>query len=90
VLSRYLTELKSLVAEFLRFGADPGASGIADIIDELCSTLGQEVRVELPGGEDLLGTAIGVDGSGRLRVRSSADGRITAVAAGDVTHLRYE
>ena len=90
VLSRYLTELTSLVSEFLRFGADPAASGIADLVDELCSTLGQEVRVELPGGDELRGIAIGVDDTGRLRVQSSADGRITAVAAGDVTHLRYE
>jgi len=90
VLSRYLTELTSLVSEFLRFGADPSASGIADLVDELCSTLGQEVRVELPGGDELRGIAVGVDGTGRLRVQSSADGRITAVAAGDVTHLRYE
>jgi len=90
VLSRYLAELRSLVAGFLRFGADPAASGIADLVDELCSTLGQEVRVELPGGDELRGIAVGVDGAGRLRVQSSADGRITAVAAGDVTHLRYE
>lgn len=90
VLSGYLTELTSLVSEFLRFGADPVASGIAELVDELCSTLGQEVRVELPGGDVLRGTAVGIDGTGRLRVQSSADGRITAVAAGDVTHLRYE
>ncbi|MBK4348885.1 biotin--[acetyl-CoA-carboxylase] ligase [Lacisediminihabitans changchengi] len=90
VLSRYLTELRSLVSEFLRFGGDPVASGITDLVDELCSTIGQEVRVELPGGDDLHGTAIGIDGTGRLQVKSSADGGITAVAAGDVTHLRYE
>ena len=90
VLSGYLTELTSLVSEFLRFGADPVASGIAELVDELCSTLGHEVRVELPGGDVLRGTAVGIDGTGRLRVQSSADGRITAVAAGDVTHLRYE
>jgi BirA family biotin operon repressor/biotin-[acetyl-CoA-carboxylase] ligase len=48
------------------------------------------VRVLLPGGDELLGTAIGIDGSGRLSVKKSSDGRVVAVAAGDVTHLRYE
>ena len=48
------------------------------------------MRVELPGGEDLIGTAIGIDRTGRLQVRRSTDGQVAAVAAGDVTHLRYE
>jgi BirA family biotin operon repressor/biotin-[acetyl-CoA-carboxylase] ligase len=90
VLARYLTELRRLVADFLRFGADPAASGILDLVLEHCSTLGRQVRVELPGGELLLGTAVDVDASGRLRVRRSSDGRVQAIAAGDVTHLRYE
>jgi BirA family biotin operon repressor/biotin-[acetyl-CoA-carboxylase] ligase len=45
------------------------------------------VRVELPSGQNLLGAAEGIDEQGRLIVRSDAG--ITAVAAGDVTHLRY-
>lgn len=53
-------------------------------VERECSTLGRRVRVELPGGDDLYGTATGIDEAGRLVV----DGR--AVAAGDVTHLRYE
>ena len=89
-LAGYLSEFRSLYGEFLRLGADPGASGISEQLSELCSTLGQEVRVELPGGDDLIGTAIDVDRSGRLSVRRSADGRVVSVAAGDVTHLRYE
>ncbi|MFN2537781.1 MAG: biotin--[acetyl-CoA-carboxylase] ligase [Mycobacteriales bacterium] len=51
---------------------------------ELCSTLGREVRLELPGGEAVTGTAEAVDDEGRLVV----DG--TAYAAGDVVHLRSE
>jgi BirA family biotin operon repressor/biotin-[acetyl-CoA-carboxylase] ligase len=89
-LAGYLSALKSLYREFLRLGADPEASGIRDKLSELCSTLGQEVRVQLPGGEDLVGTATDIDGGGRLSVRRSADGRVVSVAAGDVTHLRYE
>ncbi len=48
----------------------------------LCSTLGQRVRVQLPGEQSVEGTADGVDDDGRLVV----DG--TPYAAGDVVHLR--
>ncbi len=47
-----------------------------------CMTIGREVRVDLPGGEMLIGTAQGIDEGGRLLV----DG--TAVGAGDVVHVR--
>lgn len=89
-LAGYLTELGRLYADFLRFGADPESSGIGEQLRDLCSTLGSQVRVLLPGGDELLGTAIGIDASGRLSVKNSSDGRVVAVAAGDVTHLRYE
>ena len=49
---------------------------------EACVTIGQEVRVELPGGEVRTGTARGIDSDGRLVV----DG--FAVGAGDVVHVR--
>jgi BirA family biotin operon repressor/biotin-[acetyl-CoA-carboxylase] ligase len=49
-------------------------------------TVGQRVRVVLPGGE-LTGVAVDVDACGRLVV-DTGDGRLTALAAGDVTHLR--
>ncbi len=89
-LAGYLGELGRLVADFLRFGADPESSGIGEQLRDLCGTLGSQVRVQLPGGGELRGTAIGIDGSGRLTVKKSGDGRVVAVAAGDVTHLRYE
>ncbi len=89
-LSRYLTELSSLVSGFLSAGADPVASGIAALMVEHCSTIGQRVRVQLPGGDDLLGTATGIDDRGRLRVHDETEGKVVAVAAGDVTHLRYQ
>ena len=90
VLAAYLRALRSLYTDFVRLGADPDASGIRELVSEKCTTLGQQVRVELPGGDNLYGTATGIDRSGRLEVRRSADGVTTAVAAGDVTHLRYE
>jgi BirA family biotin operon repressor/biotin-[acetyl-CoA-carboxylase] ligase len=51
-----------------------------------CVTVGQEVRVELPGGEVLRGRATGVDPSGRLVVLGP--GGETVVGAGDVVHVR--
>jgi BirA family biotin operon repressor/biotin-[acetyl-CoA-carboxylase] ligase len=90
VLSGYLTSLRELVTAFLRVGADADASGILELVTGWCSTLGQEVRVQLPGGTDLLGVATGIDPAGRLIVRRTSDGAVQTVAAGDVTHLRYE
>jgi BirA family biotin operon repressor/biotin-[acetyl-CoA-carboxylase] ligase len=89
VLAAYLTELRGLSIGFLAAGADPVASGLHETVTALCGTLGSTVRVELPGGQDLVGTAIGLDADGRLIVEDQATGEPTAVAAGDVTHLRY-
>lgn len=48
----------------------------------LCASLGRQVRLELPDGTPVTGTAEDVDDDGRIVV----DG--TAYAAGDVVHLR--
>lgn len=87
VLSAYLIQLSTLYRDFLSAGGDPNRSALRDEVVEACHTIGRSVRVQLPSGEDLLGTAVGIDDDGRLIVESDA-GR-TAVAAGDVTHLRY-
>jgi BirA family biotin operon repressor/biotin-[acetyl-CoA-carboxylase] ligase len=89
VLARYLTELDRLYRRYLAAAADPVASGLLAEVTELCGTLGAPVRVELPGGTDLVGTALALDEHGRLIVRDQADNELQAVAAGDVTHLRY-
>ena len=89
VLAAYLTELRDLTGMFLAAGADPVASGLHAEVSALCGTLGAPVRVELPGGHDLVGTAVALDADGRLIVEDQATGEPTAVAAGDVTHLRY-
>lgn len=90
VLSSYLRELKALYLSFLEHRADPDASGLRAALLALCRTLGQRVKVQLPGDELLFGEAVDIDPAGRLLVKSSADGLVQAVAAGDVTHLRYE
>ncbi|MGI8491201.1 MAG: biotin--[acetyl-CoA-carboxylase] ligase [Acidimicrobiales bacterium] len=53
-----------------------------------CATVGRAVRVEMSGG-DLEGVAEQIDADGRLVVRTG-EGRLVAVAAGDVVHLRPE
>ena len=88
VLADYLGTFLSLVRAFAEHGADAAASGVAERVSSLCGTLGAEVRVELPGGHEVLGTAERLDADGRLIVRDR-NGEAQAVAAGDVTHLRY-
>jgi BirA family biotin operon repressor/biotin-[acetyl-CoA-carboxylase] ligase len=51
-----------------------------------CVTLGREVRVDLPSARQLTGLATGIDVGGQLLVRGP--GGQTAVAAGDVVHVR--
>jgi BirA family biotin operon repressor/biotin-[acetyl-CoA-carboxylase] ligase len=52
-----------------------------------CETLGQQVRVLLPGDSSLVGMATDVDSSGQLVVVTD-DGQRHTVFAGDVVHLR--
>ena len=54
--------------------------------EAVCDTVGREIRVQLPDGGVLTGTATGLDGTGRLVVRSAEGER--AVSAGDVTRVR--
>jgi BirA family transcriptional regulator, biotin operon repressor / biotin---[acetyl-CoA-carboxylase] ligase len=96
--------LRSLAVAYLAWKAAGGnavACGLAAVTREACSTLGQHVRVELPGGvRPLEGVAEGLDDEGRLLVRPLAgpsgqagqpgqpgQARVVAVAAGDVVHL---
>lgn len=49
-------------------------------------TLGQRVRAQLPGDQEVVGVARDVDDQGRLVIE--ADGRSVTVSAGDIVHLR--
>ena len=65
---------------------DADACGLRREYTRRCATLGREVVVTMPGAEAISGTAAGVDGGGRLEVRT-AHGRVS-VTAGDVVHVR--
>jgi BirA family biotin operon repressor/biotin-[acetyl-CoA-carboxylase] ligase len=87
VLAAYLANLRELYAGFARARGDAEQSGLHAAVAEACSTLGREVRVQVPGNEELSGVAVELDWTGHLVVES--DGQRVTVAAGDVTHLRY-
>lgn len=62
-----------------------GGTGLAAEVAQVCSTLGRQVRVELPGGSALVGRAVRLADDGALVVADPA-GEHT-VRAGDVVHL---
>lgn len=59
---------------------------LAPVLTDRCDTVGRSVRVELVGQPAVLGEAIGIDGEGRLVVRTGTHEQ--ALSAGDVVHLR--
>jgi len=81
VLAVLLRHLEDIYRAWTAAGGDADAGLRATYLDR-CDTVGRSVRVELPDGSDLVGTAETVDQYGRLVV----GGR--AVSAGDVTHVR--
>jgi BirA family biotin operon repressor/biotin-[acetyl-CoA-carboxylase] ligase len=94
LLAAVLTELGSRYTAWAAGpdAAAPGAdwaaptAGLREEYLRWCVTLGREVRVELPGGALLTGTAADVDETGRLAVRTGSG--TTLVGAGDIVHLR--
>ncbi|MGZ8179326.1 biotin--[acetyl-CoA-carboxylase] ligase [Williamsia sp. SKLECPSW1] len=79
--------LAALTEELVDWPSDTAA--IAARYRPLCATLSRPVRVDLPADRTLEGVAVDIDAEGRVVVRT-ADGSTTAVAAGDVTHLRVQ
>ncbi|MFC3504343.1 biotin--[acetyl-CoA-carboxylase] ligase [Micromonospora krabiensis] len=67
-------------------GGDAETSGLREAYVASCATIGLPVRVLLPAGEELTGTATGVDADGQLLVDTPTGPR--RLAAGDVLHLR--
>lgn len=87
-----LESVDGLVAGYLarlRGELESGAPRVRERIAVRCATLGRRVRVAMADGSTVLGTATGLDASGRLEVASDAGGTV-AVAVGDVTHVRPE
>ncbi|HLL08245.1 MAG TPA: biotin--[acetyl-CoA-carboxylase] ligase [Nocardioidaceae bacterium] len=85
LLRALLRTFGALYTDWVRTGGDP-AHGLADAYTRRCATLGRTVTVDLPDGGKLTGLARSVDDQGRLLVDSA--GRLAALSAGDVTHVR--
>jgi BirA family biotin operon repressor/biotin-[acetyl-CoA-carboxylase] ligase len=78
--------LGRVAAWYGRWRADPTGPGLVQVYRELCSTIGRDVRAELPNGSVLAGHAVDVDASGGLVIGSGAGREV--VSAGDVVHVR--
>jgi BirA family biotin operon repressor/biotin-[acetyl-CoA-carboxylase] ligase len=83
-MTAVLRELATRYQAWVQADGDPEV--ILPDYRELSATFGRQVRVELPGGVFIEGTATDLDADGRLIVLT-ADGP-RSLAAGDVTHLR--
>jgi BirA family biotin operon repressor/biotin-[acetyl-CoA-carboxylase] ligase len=86
LLRALLRGLDSELRPWCEHLGDPETSGLREAYRQRCATLGEHVRVELPGQPELTGTAVDIDTEGRLVVLS--DGRRRALSVGDVTHVR--
>ncbi len=82
VVSAVLEQLGEVYGQWDRYGW----GAVKDSYEAACITLGRTVRVELPDGTAVLGTAHSVGADGRLQVMTTSGPR--AFAAGDVHHLR--
>jgi BirA family transcriptional regulator, biotin operon repressor / biotin---[acetyl-CoA-carboxylase] ligase len=87
LLAAILREFERCYLRWSVASGDAEGCGLRREYLRLSATVGSRVRVELPGGRVLAGTATDVDDTGRLLVRP-ADGNVQAVSAGDVVHVR--
>lgn len=86
LLARILAHLHHALTEAFAPGVTTAQT---DIVAQACariSTIGQQVRVSLPGGEALVGEAVGISSTADLQVKTDAG--IVDVSAGDVVHVR--
>lgn len=88
LLAAYLTEFSRITKVFVSAAGNVRSSGLLDQIRDECDTIGRSVRVELPTGDDPVGTAIGINEEGSLVVEMANCAEPLVVSAGDVTHLR--
>lgn len=87
LLHGLLGELESWYEAWRGAAGDAGACGLHTAYVTDCATIGKAVRVLLPDGTEIAGTATAVDAEGRL-VLSPDTGGVRVIAAGDVVHLR--
>jgi len=84
---RLLTALADRESRWRAARGNLAEAGLFEDYRAHCGTLGQQVRVLLPGDKSLVGEAADIDSDGQLIVVDE-DGRRHTVFAGDVVHLR--
>ena len=89
LVSGYLRQLLGFVDAFAASAGDP-SRGLREGVQAASGTLGRRVRVTLPDGSALVGDAVDIDEQGRIVVDAGSIPGRSAIAAGDVEHLRYE
>jgi BirA family transcriptional regulator, biotin operon repressor / biotin---[acetyl-CoA-carboxylase] ligase len=87
LLRATLRSLEEWYGRWRDAGGDPAAGNLQEAYAAGCSTLGREVRAELPGDRSITGEAVAIDGDGRL-VIATGEGVQEPVGAGDIVHLR--
>jgi BirA family biotin operon repressor/biotin-[acetyl-CoA-carboxylase] ligase len=78
LFGRVVRELDAIVTAWER---EPAMA--RDLVARACSTIGEEIVVDVPGAARLTGTAVGLSSDGGLEVRL-ASGEMRTVLAGDV------
>ena len=74
------------MAQWDDVAGDAEACGLAADYRRACATLGRAVTVTTTAGPVVTGRAVGLDVDGRLLIEQH--GRVDAIGAGDVQHLR--
>ena len=92
VLATLARRFETLMRDFFSRAADPeqplqNGLSLLDTVRQHMSTLGQNVRVHLPEGNNHEGTAVDLSSDGEILVRLP-DGVVQSYAVGDVVHLR--
>ncbi|SDH80359.1 biotin--[acetyl-CoA-carboxylase] ligase [Nonomuraea jiangxiensis] len=88
LLRAVLREVESHYRDLTAVAGDAEAAGLRAAYLASSATVGQRVRVELPGGRSLTGLATDVDAAGHLQVEEA--GERHTLSAGDVVHVRAE
>lgn len=86
LLVAVLTHLAELYDDFEDRSAGRSSDRFRDAYRQVCSTVGRQVSVHLPGDQTLVAEAVDIDLQGRLVVE--ADGERHSIGAGDVVHVR--
>jgi BirA family biotin operon repressor/biotin-[acetyl-CoA-carboxylase] ligase len=89
IAASFLRAFVELEAAWRLNDGDVERSGVLTGYREVCGTIGQRVRAELPDGSAITGVAVDVDAEGRLLVKLD-DGTPKAVSAADVVHLKTD